>query len=546
MYYVVMHYTTVKTKTSTGKISHVCELLRESYREGGKVKKRTIANITHLPEETKTAIKYALKNKKEVSKYFSADDIVDTLSVGAIWVLNRMADLVGIVQALGDSKEGKIALWQIIARVMEQGSRLSAARLGRQHAVGSTLMIEEKFTEDNLYQNLDWLSENKEEIEDKLFRYRYGEEKPNLFLYDVTSSYLEGEENEYAAYGYNRDKKKGKKQIVIGLLCDKEGYPVTADIFEGNTSDPKTVYQQIKKVSERFKCKEVTFVGDRGMIKRKQRDALTEEDFRYITAITKREIERLLREDVIQMELFSEDLIEVEYNGERYILRKNPYRAEEIRLNREDKLESIKKHIGEVNKYLEEHDKAKIEVARRRVKEKIGRLNMTSWVTIEDQNRKIELIINEEAKKQESLLDGCYILRTNVSEDIDKKEIHDRYKDLQKVESAFRTCKQNFLEVRPVYVRKASSTKGHILVVMLAYFLVKKLEELWEGEDLTVQEGLNSLKQICALEVSGHNVLYIPKANQNQLKLLKKANVTLPKFLPKVEQKVDSRKKLKK
>lgn len=541
-----MHYTTVKTKTSTGKISHVCELLRESYREGGKVKKRTIANITHLPEETKTAIKYALKNKKEVSKYFSADDIVDTLSVGAIWVLNRMADLVGIVQALGDSKEGKIALWQIIARVMEQGSRLSAARLGRQHAVGSTLMIEEKFTEDNLYQNLDWLSENKEEIEDKLFRYRYGEEKPNLFLYDVTSSYLEGEENEYAAYGYNRDKKKGKKQIVIGLLCDKEGYPVTADIFEGNTSDPKTVYQQIKKVSERFKCKEVTFVGDRGMIKRKQRDALTEEDFRYITAITKREIERLLREDVIQMELFSEDLIEVEYNGERYILRKNPYRAEEIRLNREDKLESIKKHIGEVNKYLEEHDKAKIEVARRRVKEKIGRLNMTSWVTIEDQNRKIELIINEEAKKQESLLDGCYILRTNVSEDIDKKEIHDRYKDLQKVESAFRTCKQNFLEVRPVYVRKASSTKGHILVVMLAYFLVKKLEELWEGEDLTVQEGLNSLKQICALEVSGHNVLYIPKANQNQLKLLKKANVTLPKFLPKVEQKVDSRKKLKK
>lgn len=541
-----MHYTTVKTKTSTGKISHVCELLRESYREGGKVKKRTIANITHLPEETKTAIKYALKNKKEVSKYFSADDIVDTLSVGAIWVLNRMADLVGIVQALGDSKEGKIALWQIIARVMEQGSRLSAARLGRQHAVGSTLMIEEKFTEDNLYQNLDWLSENKEEIEDKLFRYRYGEEKPNLFLYDVTSSYLEGEENEYAAYGYNRDKKKGKKQIVIGLLCDKEGYPVTADIFEGNTSDPKTVYQQIKKVSERFKCKEVTFVGDRGMIKRKQRDALTEEDFRYITAITKREIERLLREDVIQMELFSEDLIEVEYNGERYILRKNPYRAEEIRLNREDKLESIKKHIGEVNKYLEEHDKAKIEVARRRVKEKIGRLNMTSWVTIEDQNRKIELIINEEAKKQESLLDGCYILRTNVSEDIDKKEIHDRYKDLQKVESAFRTCKQNFLEVRPVYVRKSSSTKGHILVVMLAYFLVKKLEELWEGEDLTVQEGLNSLKQICALEVSGHNVLYIPKANQNQLKLLKKANVTLPKFLPKVEQKVDSRKKLKK
>lgn len=541
-----MHYTTVKTKTSTGKISHVCELLRESYREGGKVKKRTIANITHLPEETKTAIKYALKNKKEVSKYFSADDIVDTLSVGAIWVLNRMADLVGIVQALGDSKEGKIALWQIIARVMEQGSRLSAARLGRQHAVGSTLMIEEKFTEDNLYQNLDWLSENKEEIEDKLFRYRYGEEKPNLFLYDVTSSYLEGEENEYAAYGYNRDKKKGKKQIVIGLLCDKEGYPVTADIFEGNTSDPNTVYQQIKKVSERFKCKEVTFVGDRGMIKKKQRDALTEEDFRYITAITKREIERLLREDVIQMELFSEDLIEVEYNGERYILRKNPYRAEEIRLNREDKLESIKKHIGEVNKYLEEHDKAKIEVARRRVKEKIGRLNMTSWVTIEDQNRKIELIINEEAKKQESLLNGCYILRTNVSEDIDKKEIHDRYKDLQKVESAFRTCKQNFLEVRPVYVRKASSTKGHILVVMLAYFLVKKLEELWEGEDLTVQEGLNSLKQICALEVSGHNVLYIPKANQNQLKLLKKANVTLPKFLPKVEQKVDSRKKLKK
>ncbi len=197
------------------------------------------------------------------------------------------------------------------------------------------------FCEDNLYENLSWLAENQESIEKRLFALRRGQSKPELFLYDVTSSYLEGDQNALADWGYNRDKKRGKKQIVIGLLCDDQGEPVSAEVFTGNTLDPQTFGAQVKKVAERFGCERVTVVGDRGMIKTAQVEDLTEVGFHYITAITKPQIRSLIKKGVFQLELFDQQLCEIKDNGVRYVLRRNPLRAKEMAATRDSKLAAL-------------------------------------------------------------------------------------------------------------------------------------------------------------------------------------------------------------
>lgn len=218
-------------------------LLRESYRENGKVKHRTIANLSRCSEGEIQAIKLALKHKGDLSQLGSLKGKVKSKqgrSVGAIVLLKALADRLHITKALGNSVMGKLALWQVMARAIDQGSRLSAVRLAGSHAVCDLLNLN-SFNEDDLYGNLDWLCKNQEKIEKRLYDMRYkGREVPRLFLYDVTSSYLEGMKNELGDWGYGRDGKKGKKQIVIGLLTDDEGEPVSVEIFKGNTKDTKT------------------------------------------------------------------------------------------------------------------------------------------------------------------------------------------------------------------------------------------------------------------------------------------------------------------
>jgi hypothetical protein len=255
-----------KFKTKSGKL-YQSILLRESYREHGKVKKRTIANLSRCSEQEIKAITLALAHKHDLSKVGPQTDsisIKEGLSFGGAWVVYQVAKELGIIAALGNSRDGQLALWQILARVLEQGSRLSAVRLGETYAIAPILSLKKGFNEDRLYENLVWLAEHQTEIEDKLFF--QNERTSTLFLYDVTSSYLEGTENALADWGYNRDGKKGKKQIVIGLLADQEGSPIATEVFQGNTNDVATFRSQVEKAKQRFGCERVTFVGDRGMI----------------------------------------------------------------------------------------------------------------------------------------------------------------------------------------------------------------------------------------------------------------------------------------
>lgn len=542
------------TYTAASGKKHTRHLLRESYRQDGEVRHRTLANLSHCSDEEVQAIKLALKHKANLHQLGNVNQDVQVqqgLAVGAVWTLWQVAQRIGLIKALGASQQAKQALWQVFARVIEQGSRLSAVRLAGAHAACDVLKLD-AFNEDDLYENLDWLAEQQESIENRLFQQRYEHDKPELYLYDVTSSYLEGACNALAAFGYNRDRKSGKYQIVYGLLCDPQGRPVSIEAFPGNTTDTKTFGSQVRKVADRFGGKRITLVGDRGMIKGPQIEQIQAEDsleLHYITAITKPQIETLLKQGLFQMNLFDETVAEVvdEETPVRYVLRRNPQRASEMAQTRQSKLARLQQLICQQNTYLVEHSRADAEVARRKVKALHKKLRLPA-VDVLLAGRTISITKQDEAWREAAKLDGCYCLKTDLSKQQASKEtVHDRYKDLSQVEWAFRTSKTTLLEARPVYVCLESRTRGHLLVVMLAYLLVQELARCWRDLDLTVEEGLDELKSLCTTQVvvQGRSILHnIPRPRASVQQLLDAAGVTLPKSIADRGVRVSTRKKL--
>ena len=530
---------------------YVRHLLRESYRQDGKVKHRTIANLSRCSPDEIQAIRLALRHKHDLTSLVSLREDVSLqqgTSVGAIWTLYDLARQLGIQAALGSTRQGKLALWQVIARVLDQGSRLSAVRLAAGHCACDILGLE-SFNEDDLYENLDWLDEHQQDIEDRLFASSKRSGSTGLFLYDVTSSYLEGVQNELAAFGYNRDGKRGKRQIVIGLLCNARGEPLSIEVFTGNTQDTATLASQIRKVAQRFGGGEVTFVGDRGMIRGRQMEDLATHGFHYITAITKPQIESLLASGVLDMSLFDQELAEVvSDDGPRYIVRRNPIRAAEMDESRRNKLQSLQRQVDRQNHYLEEHSKAQVQVAVDKITTQCRKLRLDTWVQVTVQERVISLSKDESALAEEQKLDGCYVLKTDLTPaQADAKNVHARYKDLALVEWAFRTSKTVQLEMRPVHVRLARRTRGHALVIMLAYRLVQELARRWQSIDATVPEGLDKLKTLCMMQlvIQGRPLCNcIPKPHESVQHLLEKAQVILPAVLPHRGVHVATRKKL--
>ena len=543
-----MHVARTEWESKNGKV-YKSAWIRQSYREGKATKKRDILNLKGFSEEEIDAIDLALKHKKDLAVLGSIQGVKlkEGVSVGAVWTVYEMARRLGLEKALGTDRAGKLALWQVLARILDQGSRLSAVRLAKVHAACAVLGLRQGFYENDLYDNLAWLSEHQAEIEKRLFAARRDGVKPVLFLYDVTSSYLEGDCNAYAAFGYARDGKKKKKQIVIGLLCDESGEPVSVEVFRGNTQDPQTFLAQVRKVSECFGCDQVTMVGDRGMIKSAQIKALPEH-FHYITAITKPQIETLLKTNVFQMSLFDEALCEVEHEQVRYILRRNPVRQQELEQTRLDKCRSVRTLLEQQNTYLANHCRAHVKTACSKVRTKIKQLKLAEWLRVKSTGRVLALKTDEKALAEESRLDGCYVIKTDLAQSVaDKAAVHGRYKDLAEVEQAFRTSKTVHLEMRPIYVRCPQSTRGHVLVVMLAYLIHRALSRAWAPFDITVEEGLEQLKTICSMEVtfpSGASCHQIPEPRDTSLQLLKALDIQLPEALPATSAVVDTHRKL--
>jgi hypothetical protein len=287
------------------------------------------------------------------------------------------------------------------------------------------------------------------------------------------------------------------------LLCDSQGQPLSIEVFPGNTQDLRTFFSQIDKVAQRFGGGAITFVGDRGMIKNPQLNALGEKQFHYITAITKPQIEALLAHGTVQMTLFDEPLAEITTaDGARYILRRNPLRAQEIAAAREDKYRTLGHAVAIANQYLATHPRAKATRALEKLTRRAQQLRIASWTTLTLEQRTLKVEKNTPTLAESAKLDGCYVLKTDLPTSVASKElIHERYRDLALVEWAFRESKTGHLEMRPIYVRLASRTRGHAFVVMLAYLIIQALAERWAAFDLTVPEALNQLATLCLTEV---------------------------------------------
>ena len=536
--------------TRSGK-TYTRHLLRESYRAHGKVLHRTIANVSHCSEAEIAALRLALRHKEHLEHLGTIQDAITLqqgLSFGAVWTVYHVARRLGIEKALGTTRAGKLALWQVVARVIDQGSRLSAVRLAMSHAACDVLGLD-TFDEETLYENLDWLARAQAAIEDRLFAQRAKTTPVSLFLYDVTSSYVEGTHNALAAFGYNRDGKKGKLQIVIGLLCDEQGHPVSIEVFPGNTQDPHTLAAQVAKLKGRFGVQEITFVGDRGMIKSQQIEDLAQQGFHDITAITKPQIEKLLRTGTFQLELFEQELAEVLADeGVRYVLRRNPVRAQEVRENRQAKLVTLQALVAQHNHYLKEHPRADAPGALQKLVARAKTLRLSDWVELTLEERTITLTVNASEQQEEAKLDGCYVLKTDLTPAQAPKElVHDRYKDLASVERAFRSCKTVHLEMRPSFLRLEERTRAHAFVVMLAYQIIRYLASCWSAFDVTVAEGLQALTTLCLVEVAPPNAPSyhcIPTPRASVAQLLHSADIKLPKAFSLSGTRVSTKKKL--
>ena len=461
-----------------------------------------------------------------------------------------MAQQRGIVRALGTTRASTLALWQVMARVLDQGSRLSAVRLAGAHAVCDVLGLE-TCTEDDWYDQLDGLWHHQAIIEDRLAQPLPPTEPPGLFFYDVTSSSVEGDKNELAACGYHRDGKRGKRQVVIGLLCHAQGTPLSIELFRGNTQDPHTVAAQSRTVAERFGGTAVVCVGDRGMLKGPQLTALATHGFHYITAITKPQITHLLKTAVLSLELFRDEVTEVITDEPlRSVLRRNPLRAQEMREARDAKYRTLQKEVATYNQYLQEHPRAKVDVALRKLQARCATWQIAAWTSIVAHDRTLSMAMENAAQAEAAKLDGCSVLKTDLTGPQGPKEIiHARSKDLALVESAFRSCKTVHLAMRPMYVRLAKRTRAPAFVVMLAYHIIQELARRWQPLNSTVEEGIKELAQLCCVEVHipgqpPYNDLPVPRELSRQW--LEAAQVRLPRVLPSNGIAVATKKKLQK
>jgi transposase len=307
------------------------------------------------------------------------------------------------------------------------------------------------------------------------------------------------------------------------------------------------VAAQVQILARQFGVEEVTLVGDRGMLKQPQIEQLADAQFHYITAITKPQIRTLLQQEVLQLDLFDEAVCEVEHEAVRYLLRRNPVRAEEMAQSRTARLASLRAHVEEQNRYLAEHPRARVEVAQRKLNERNQRYKLAGFATVEVTQRTFSLTLDPEGRKVATELDGCYVIKTDLADALaSAQQIHDRYKDLAEVERAFRTFKTGHLETRPVFVRTEESTRGHVFVVMLAYLIERELSRCWRELDTTVAEGIDELGSLrgSIVQIGATRCQKVPQPTGEAQQLLDAAQVQLPEVLPLRKVEVVTRKKL--
>ena len=473
-----MYVTVVPNRSSPPAI-----LLRESYREAGKVKNRTLANLSRWPPERIEALRRVLCGEEAGASAAEPFEITRSRPHGHVAAVVGTARKIGLHTLIASqpSRQRGLVEAMIAARIVEPRSKLATARgLDPQSLLNTLaeLLAVEGADEDELYEAMDWLLGRQQRIETALAKRHLSD--GTLVLYDVSSTYFEGRHCPLAKLGHSRDGKKGKPQIVFGLLCNERGCPVAVEVFSGNTGDPKTLGSQVRKLKERFCLSRLVLVGDRGMITqaRIRADLKTQEGVDWITALRAPAIQKLLAQGAFQMSLFDQkDLAEIEspqYPGERLIVCRNPLLASERARKREDLLRATEKELDRVvaatsrtKNALRGKDRIGL-----RAGKVLGRYKMGKHFKLEITEERFAYQRNELTIAREAVLDGVYVIRTSLSADtMGADDAVRSYKRLAEVERAFRSLKTVDLKVRPIHHRLEKRVRAHVLLCMLAYYV---------------------------------------------------------------------------
>jgi len=467
-------------------------LLRESYRQHGQVKTRTIANLTHLPSSQIEALRLALKGELPAG----GPPLPDSFRISRSLPHGHAAAVLGCVRKLQldsildpqPSRQRDLVIAMIVARILDPASKLATARglhSDTLHSSLGELLQVDSADESELYQAMDWLLPRQSRIEQKLAQRQlcHG----GLVLYDLTSTYFEGRHCPLGKLGHSRDDKSGKLQIVFGLLTNAQGCPVAVEVFAGNTADPKTVASQVDKLRLRFGLSDVVLVGDRGMITsaRIRQDLPAAHGIQWISALRANQIQKLAKEGQLQMSLFDKtDLVEIahpDFPGERLVACFNPLLAEERARKRPELLAATEKQLEKIA--------AATQRARRplRGKQNIG-LCAGKILNRYKMGKHFQLRIEEDSFQyqrktanieREESLDGIYVIRTSVQKEaLSSQQVVASYKSLSGVERAFRSLKTVDLHVRPIHHRLPDRVRAHILLCMLAYYVEWHMRQL--------------------------------------------------------------------
>jgi transposase len=457
-------------------------LLRRSYREGDRVRNETLANLTALGDSKVEMIRQVLQGAT-LRNVDEAISITSSLPYGAAAAVLAMARKLNLERLIDrtPSRKRRLALALIVQRILSSHSKLATAR-SLDHSTLSQDLDIVGADEDDLYAAMDYLVERQGTIEARLARKHLSD--GSLVLYDLSSSYFEGHTCPLAMRGYSRDERRGSLQIVYGLLCDHDGRPIAVEVFQGNTVDHQTVQSQIQKLKERFGLRRVVFVSDRGMVTSANLEYLREHDIDWVTALKAPQVKALRAAGAIPLSLFdSRNMAEIEqeeYPGERLVVCRNPLLADERARKREDLLRSTEKKL----KVIQE----RVERGTLRGKDKIG-LKVGEVYNTYKMSKHLELIIEDSrfifARKAEQIdaeaaLDGMYVLRTSVSpQTLDTADVVRSYKQLAKVERAFRDMKSDDLQIRPIHHRLEDRVRAHVFLCMLAYYVQWHLRKAW-------------------------------------------------------------------
>lgn len=456
----------------------------------------TLANLSRLPADLVTLIEGYCQGKVPdlVRNGAPAGGLHVGPCYGLLAGLHALARELGIVRAVGETtRTQRLALYLIYARLAHQGSRLSAARTSEDHAVREVLEVG-PFDEDDLYAALEYLAAQQAVIEAALApRATPGA----VFLYDVTSVYFEGTHNELAAFGYNRDGKRGKQQMVAGLLTDGTGEPLSIRLYAGNTSDPPTFLDAVTELKLRFGTEEIAVVGDRGMIKALGQAALGEANFRYVTALTDPQVRGLLKTGVLQLDLFDDAPAEVTVGAKRYVLRCNPQTRAREQARRADQWARVREWIQTRNAAVAAQPRCEAAASLRGAQARLKTYRLESWVSVRLEGREVVWTEDPAAREVAGQLDGCYVVVSDLpAAAATTQQVHDRYLDLTRVERDFRTLKTGLLAIRPVFLRRADRTRGHAVVSLLALKLARELERRVAPLGLTVADAVKRLEGV--------------------------------------------------